>query len=274
MKIALCFSGGIRNFEDNYKSIETNLIRPLSYIKNKQLIKPDIFIHGWYFNVNQLKNTHKIYRGKETSKEKVISLLKPKKYLFEDYDSDKEYQMEEIYELETIKYKYSNNKQLCQLYPNTCGMFHSIKMSNILKSEYEIENNFVYDVVIRCRPDFEYLSPLNLETLKLVKDNNIILPYDNYAHHTKKCDKFAIGSSKVMDYYSSISNYLLNYEKTNPKDFWDGPNVLDLHLKNKKIDILWIYLDYDYKIRKKSHRLKPKDKEKLIFGDDLLIINL
>jgi len=263
MKVALCFSGGIRNLEDNYESINRCLIEPLN---------ADVFIHGWYFKVNELNNTHKMYRKKETDENKVLLLLKPKKYKFEYYDKSKENEMIDKFDINRIKEKYNDNPYLCQLYPNTCGMFYSINKSNELKKEYEKENNFKYDIVIRCRPDFEFYTPLNENVLNLVNDNNILLPLDNYAFVTQQCDKFAIGKSVTMDYYSDLINNILSYEEKYPKEFWDGPNVLKKHLIEGNIKTNWIYLDYEYHIRRKSQRLTEDKRLKMDYDRKSLLI--
>lgn len=254
MKIALCFSGGIRNFEENFESIKRCFLEPLNV---------DVFIHGWYFNFKELENTHKIYRKEETSKEKVLLLLKPKKYKFEIYDKKKELEIIKTFKINEIKEKYKENKFLCELYPNTCGMFKSIYESNKLRLEYENENHFIYDIVIRCRPDFEYFTPLNLNILSLVKRKSILLPLDNYAFNTMQCDKFAIGTSDDMNIYCNLINNILKYEKEYPGNFWDGPNVLKTHLNINKINIKWIYFDYDYNIRRKSQRLTNDKRNKI-----------
>ena len=257
MKVALCFSGGIRNLKDNYESIKRCLIEPLN---------ADVFIHGWYFKPDELENTHKIYRKEETSESKVQMLLRPKKSKLEVYDSKKEAEMKLKFKIDEIKEKYKENEYLSQLFPNTVGMFWSIYQSNELKKSYEREKNFKYDIVIRCRPDFEYYTVLTKDILNLVKKDTILMPLDNYAFFTKKCDKFAIGDSESMDKYSDVILSILEYENKYPKEFWDGPNVLDIHLKKNKIKTLWIYIDYEYHIRRKNQRLTD-DKRRVIDYD-------
>lgn len=254
MKVALCFSGGIRNLHENIESIKRCLIDPLN---------ADVFIHGWYFKVDKLENKHKMYKKEETNKNRVLMLLKPKKHKLEIYDDIKETEIKKLYNIDEIKKKYSDNTNLCQLYPNTCGMFHSIYEANKLKCEYEKENEFKYDIVIRCRPDFEYYTPLNENILKLVENKHILMPLDNYAFYTKKCDKFAIGDSESMDIYCDVIGKILDYEKDYPKDFWDGPNVLDIHLLKNGVKIKWIYIDYEYHIRRKSQRLTDDKRKKI-----------
>jgi hypothetical protein len=263
MKVALCFSGGIRNLIDNIESIKRCLIEPLN---------ADVFIHGWYFKLDELDNTHKMYRKKETDENKVLLLLKPKKYIFEIYDKNKEIEMNKRFKFNEIKQKYKGDDYLCQLYPNTCGMYYSIYHSNQLKIDYENENDFIYDIVIRCRPDFEYYTPLNMNVLKLVKENNILLPLDNYAFVTQQCDKFAIGSSQTMDKYSNLINHILEYEKKYPKEFWDGPNVLKKHFNELNINTNWIYFDYEYHIRRKSQRLTEDKRLKIDYNCQNLLI--
>ena len=255
MKVALCFSGGIRNFKDNFESIRNCLIEPLN---------ADVFIHGWYFKVDELDNKHKMYRKEETPQNKVIILAKPKKYKFEVYNKEKELEITKKFKIEEVKKEYEANEYLCQLYPNTCGMFWSIYQANELKKQYEEKNDFKYDIVIRCRPDFEYYTKLNFDILKLVDNKNtILLPLDNYAFLTQQCDKFAIGSSEVMDYYAELQKNMLEYVHKYPDDFWDGPKVLKKHLSLKDVKTKWIYYDYDYHVRRKSQRLTEDKRKKL-----------
>jgi len=85
MKIGICFSGGIRNLHENIDSINKNIINSL-----RERCEVDIFIHGWYFKVNELENTHKMYKKEETNLEEVLNLLNPKSYKLKVYDKEKE----------------------------------------------------------------------------------------------------------------------------------------------------------------------------------------
>jgi len=264
MKIALCFSGGIRNLKENYSSIKKSLLDPL---------KPDVFIHGWYFKVDELKNTHKMYRGKETEIDEVFSLLHPKKIKLEVYDKFKEEELGKMFKVKEVQSKYQDNTRLSELYPNTVGMFWSIYQANLLKQQYEKDNKFKYDIVIRVRPDFEFFTELNLQVLKLVEKNTLLMPLDNYAFITQQCDKFAISDSETMDYYSSLILSMNSYQDKFPNHFWDGPSILDKHLKEQnKIKIKWIYVDYDYNVRKKSQRLTKDKLEKLEYNKTNLLV--
>lgn len=263
MKIALCFSGGIRNFQDNFQSIYNNLILPLN---------PDIFIHGWYFKIDQIHNKHKIYTGTETPQDTVLQLLKPTSYKFETYDKHKEDELSNRFKIKQIQNFYKDNPRLIELYPNTVGMFWSIYQSNLLKSNYEKTHNFKYDIVIRCRPDFIYYTKLNIHTLKLVQKNTLLFPLDNYAFVTQMCDKFAIGSSHDMDIYSELILYMNIYIDKYPKYFWDGPSILKKHLQDFNINIKWIFFDYDYHIRKKSQRLTKDKLSQISYSQNLFIM--
>jgi len=263
MKIALCFSGGIRNLKDNFESIKKCFLDTLN---------PDVFIHGWYFKVDELKNQHKMYRGKETDVDLVNYLLKPKRMKLEVYDKFKETELSKQYRVKEVQEKYQNDTRLTELYPNTVGMFYSIFQSNSLKSSYEKEHNFTYDIVIRIRPDFEFYTPVTLETLKLVENKKLIYPLDNYAFVTQMCDKFAIGNSNDMNIYSDLINRINLYIDKYPKEFWDGPSILKKHLEENNLSLIWIYLDYDYHVRKKSQRLTKDKIEKVKYDKNNLLI--
>ena len=85
MKIAICFSGGIRSFKTCYPSIYKYLLQPLH---------PDIFIHAWSYGRDMQKYkkdknidvTYKI-QPDECKSEFVIDKLQPKKFVIDVYNA-------------------------------------------------------------------------------------------------------------------------------------------------------------------------------------------
>jgi hypothetical protein len=126
---------------------------------------PDIFVHSWLDN------------GKD-AKELIIKTYNPKKIILEECS-------------EKIPYK------------NYIPMFKSIFESNKLKKQYEVENNFKYDVVIRLRFDI------------MIQEIQTFSPYDMNKLNINKTtmfgkewlvDIFAFGSSEIMNIYSDLIN--------------------------------------------------------------------
>jgi hypothetical protein len=154
----------------------------------------------------------------------ILNLYKPKKYIFEP---PKKFLLEEFTgaNFELIKPQ------------NVLSMFYSIEQANNLKKEYEKENNFVYDIVIRSRTDI-ILQNFNLDLNTL--DNKIYyyglnqFMFNNIAICN---DQFAIGSSEYMNIYSSLYSLLEYYWKTYKPPSMVGERILTTHLYYSKVPI-------------------------------------
>lgn len=115
--------------------------------------------------------------------------------------------------LKPKKIKYDTNYVKDEHNPvsvGTLSMYYKIYLANQLKKEYENENNFTYDYVIRIRPDLiikeflpKYIFEQNLNKLYLP----IISPYFSLWGYP---DFMAIGNNEQMNIYSDIFIYLIN----------------------------------------------------------------
>ena len=137
MRIAYCLVGivGSSNFG---MGLGNPIDYRLAYYWNKKNIfdvnpNIDVFIHSWS-------------KEFETG---LVETYKPKKYIFEKQID---------FQLPTIR----DNSIVSRWY--------STAMCNQLRQEYEIENNFKYDLVMFFRFDHVFLVPLNLKDM----DNNKI----------------------------------------------------------------------------------------------------
>ena len=204
MRIALCFSGEPRFIEECYPLIYENLIKPNSI--------EDIFIHTWYSeNISEIplyKNEVSSFSGgsyiKRDSIEKIKSLYSPKKILVEkpinfinsgiDWgNSFSKY------------YGGGGNEHSAEEFKNIkINNMYSFMYSNmkaiLLKKEYELENDFTYDMVIRSR--FDNIIKRNIPITNLNPDN---LYYQEMSHPDNMIsDWINFSSSSNMDAYSSI----------------------------------------------------------------------
>jgi hypothetical protein len=117
----------------------------------------------------------------------------------------------------------------CNIDYGTMCMYNKIYLANKLKKEYEIDNNFIYDYVIRIRPDLVVKEHLPSYIFNDNLKNNIYMPIILKLYIIIDYPDFmAISSSHNMDIYSDIFNYLSN-------------------LKNNKINgsepLLYMYLN-------------------------------
>lgn len=149
MKVALCLSGHLREYKKTFGSIKTHIIDKFS---------PDIFISTWdkpgYWTSDDSKGVDDrdiTYPGLEKD---IVDLYNPVMIDVENLDSTIEFitiLMDKIVEAnrensQMTTYRWGRPR-------NIVGMFYKMWRCNKMKSQYETENNFKYDLVIRCRPD-------------------------------------------------------------------------------------------------------------------------
>ena len=142
-KIALCLSGYLRTFEECYPSILKNIIADNDV---------DIFIHtydkignssGWRFPIDL---------SQDINMEFLENLPNLKVLAIQKWDN--------------IKYQFEKFRDLCPMVTNInviATIFYKIYHCNELKKQYELENNFKYDLVIRTRGDQVFEKKINLD---------------------------------------------------------------------------------------------------------------
>jgi len=181
MKIAICLSGQLRTFKTTYPGI----------VRYFDSLNTDYFIHTWSANTWHKTNKEKVIPHIHTQIDKsdidlAIELFNPKKY---QIDKNK------IFDVDV-----SQSQQ------------YSALMCNNIKKKYEDENNFKYDIVVKCR--FDLLWPVNkiFETKNFQKNT----VYFSYIERTKfpefpmAMDKMYYGDSNTMDKISEIYYFTEN----------------------------------------------------------------
>jgi hypothetical protein len=252
MKIALCISGQPRGLSISTKECLEKLIKPLN---------ADVFIHSWYskecdnkpFSSTQHNQQNNVGRWTPETDKIIIESIKPKKYKFEHPR-----EFSEFNHLTSIPEAIQTQ---------VASLFYGINEANELKKQHEIENNFIYDIVIRTRLDLIYKNALSIDLLKNLEldDNTIYVPffYQNHRQNTSYSlknketygslsDIFIIGNSKSID---KTSDLFLEFEKIHDLIF---PNVfcecyIGYNVKYKhKIQVKMIdyYMDIMHRIIK------------------------
>ena len=257
MKIAICFSGAIREFIFCYPSIYKYLIKPLN---------ADIFAHLW--SISNTENLEVKYKFKKDlcNKDYVINKLKSKKCIIHEYNDDwekkilNECNMNNIDFINNVPKKYkrvcNKDKLAYKKYAyNSMGMYYKILKCNELKCEYEKENNFEYDIVIRARVDFLWHNYVTIDDLKNIKNNIILSINDDYimSSNIMTNDKFFAGSSKNMNKFCNLFNKINFYHK-NGKNI-QGSDLFIYHLNdcNFKLNLFgdrFFYNKYHYYFNK------------------------
>jgi hypothetical protein len=239
MKIAICISGGIRYPEIGLRSIQN--IFPNNDIK--------IFIHTW--KVSNIEDYTKTIHGiqyKEIHKIvdnnlEIVNLYPYTNLLIEDY-SEKKIKFEKIF----------NSLNFSEYVRNDIGpisMHYSIHKSNSLKKQYEIENNFIFDCVIRMRFDSDFEEKvLNVSNYK----NGLYIPEgEDWSGGIN--DQFSLGSSSSMDIYSDFINHLSELQGC----LYHPEFLLKIYLEKQSINMH--RFDFPVRINNKI------DFRKVLFGE-------
>ena len=210
MKIALCIGNlaskgrqGSDAYKIGHQHIKSNLIDKFKNI--------DIFLHSYEI---ELEN-------------ELIDLYKPIKNKFENKPD-----FNDKYKNLDTKYCNAGNPQTLT-YPNLFSMAYSRYCVGKLKSEYELENGFVYDWVIFVRYDIS--SAPHIEGITFDENLNNSFIYSSMFNQLNAGpqDQWFYSNSKNMDIIFSLYDNLEEYFKTD-SDFvlsanndWIDSNIND-----------------------------------------------
>ncbi len=212
IKIAVVFSGQARYIEENFSQLKKNLIDALD---------ADVFFHFW-------KNTLGDTSGKENQGrydfnwENAEALYQPKKFVLEEHPDIAIFQIVDKYMDQVIgemipKDFWGARNAAFRIFSQYC----SVNRANLLKKEYENEQGFIYDYVVRVRSDFVFPRPLEFAYLPKEDGQIVILPAGQYPFLNDAQypgpgikippmesiqDSFAIGNSRDMDLYADAFN--------------------------------------------------------------------
>jgi hypothetical protein len=214
MKIAICFSGQLRTGIENYPNIKE--------ICADIYDDCDFFIHTWDFCQYKSYNLSRIFKKPTIEPaekfEKFKELYSPKKMVVDGKHDD-----------------YINTLQ-----HGIQPLWYSFWKSVELKKQYELENNFKYDYVIKLRPDLVLNHHTSAELLNEIittkKDEFKMIDWygtDIVKHTPLATDVFFIAKSNEMDIAANYLWFLL-------KQFRCKREYINLpfYLKNENIKSL------------------------------------
>lgn len=226
MKVALCISGQMRTYIDCYDLLNKNILKPLN---------PDIFIHTW-------EGSGIIHKESVESKEGIITydkldeLYKPKRVVIEKFESSYLEEYKGIKVPDILKEKEPNHYK--GALPSSSKMY----FANELKKDFEKENKFKYDIVIKLRPDLIIRKKINKNYLNEAANKDIIFfEKDLLSENFQLSDKFAFGNSEVMDYYTSVWEKIIDYWQTplgngNKRNYRVGERLMKYHMESSEIE--------------------------------------
>lgn len=211
MRIAVCFWGQIRTGVHSYPGI-------LSYF-NELLPDMDFFIHTWdtetisYCEINE----NPMLPNYQSLKEKIHNDLSTFQI---EVPNEKLNSFLNIYQPKRFKIDSQSNFEF-----NLPPHYRSRYEVNLMKQEYEKNNNFEYDVVISMRPDLIFhsaaklsadLDKLNLNGVEIYNRHFSDLEYNEELIESL----FIIGNSNNMNLFSTITHWNTNtYEDTQRLDY-------------------------------------------------------
>lgn len=218
LKAAVCLSGFLRSFEQTFESLFVNLTDQFDC---------DFFIHTWdtvgtFERHFDFKVASINVKSIET---KIRNIYSPKDLVIEPR---KQFHINEL-----ARYKAFGRDANGLL-----SMYYKILECNKLKSNYENQNKFKYDIVFRYRPDMLIQSKIIIDP-DLNLENLYIPAYGDFGGMN---DQFAFSNSKNMDIYCSlfdrINDYLNDGQILNPE------YLLKYHIEKSKLNTLRFNCNY------------------------------
>jgi hypothetical protein len=212
MKIAVCMSGQLRNWDIAKKNQK--------WFWSSSGEEVDYFIHTWNYSGDR-KGVSQPYEWRDVPKSEFDEIV-------EWYDCKGS-----IYDTKSQDFFYGND--------HWSSLFYSFAQSIMLKRQYEIENNFEYDLVIKSRPDVAF-NPATRDgiqrvgfTYELLEDNTVytthggVMEHEFYMFNPNDCVFYS--NSYTMDmlvntyfYRQKVIHEHSGYDKLNFHSL--GPGVL------------------------------------------------
>jgi hypothetical protein len=246
MRIAVCLSGQVRTAVENF----TNIKNFLGDIYNNC----DFFMHCWddcsYKTYNLSNVKRKPYKEKTTKFEKIYELYSPKKMHIDDSDIAYGYNISKKFGIEPLWYSFLKSVQY--------------------KKQYELDNGFEYDFIIKLRYDVVIALKDNVSSIKeeLQKIKNNAFYINNYEVLPGRSfkdrlayDVIFISKSKEMDV---ASNYFWEMAKNydNNDSYINLPHYLmQNNIETKRIEFIdrFLLLRDDYLNKNEIDYSKPID---------------
>lgn len=221
LKTCVLIIGRLDSFEKCYESLEKYILQPFD---------ADVFFSG-YPN----------HMGLKYCDNKINELWKPKKYLIRDYDYNVRL------EVHPNDQKFVNKRSECTPHTWLSGM-HNLKIVNKLKKQYELENNFNYDICIKSRTDAIWHSYVSNEEIDLVlnDEKNILIPtaWDFKEVHPLGCsDVSCVTSSEGMDLYASFMDFVDEYYDSG--EIFHPESLLGIHIHKMNLNRIKIIKGVD-----------------------------
>jgi hypothetical protein len=190
-RVALCFSGQARTWEYCVKNIKRFFSRE-THPENFAPVYYDTFIHTWDTNS---------YRPNTQTQEYTHELIDPG-----EFDRMKSAYNPKGFYVDSWQH-FLNTTKTTRSFD---GMFYSFMKSVHMKRQYELDNDFEYDMVIKVRLDTIY-NPYNhfiVHTMSplMCYSCTPVARFPHEFHYNNFDDVFYYGDSKTMDLVANVYN--------------------------------------------------------------------
>lgn len=224
MRTAVCLSGNMRTFSHTHASLLRNIVEPNSC---------DVFIATWEILGNSKHNFATEAEFREPLDEADVRAA---------YGSS----------LKTLKiFNFDEVQRTLPefFYRGMCSMFWMIQQGDILRREYEAQNGFKYDCVVRARPDALFHTGFALEDTSPLRGGICVKNFNA----TLIDDTFALGTPDAMAHYADLFLHIEEYfkfrdflraEHTNGQKGWPE-QILRLHLERANIPLSLLPIEYE-----------------------------
>ena len=184
-RVALCFSGQLRAWRKALPTIKEFI----SLFPHD----PDIFMHVWNFNSTShalitdpaLDNGINLVDHKEI--QDCIEELSPKKYVIENYETSNSIRDRTYFAIQSLQ-GVGNLKESSRNIYWMAPQYYGINKASLLREEFEDENEFYYDCVIRMRYD-AYFTKEALTNFSSYFSANSMEPFTLYGTHMQYLDR-------------------------------------------------------------------------------------
>lgn len=244
MRIAICFSGQLRTWRKCYSSWKNLIEQVKTHPKYEdETFEIDCFIHTWDFNTKPMSNPSSVNSGPEfidiNEIKTVKRLLRPKKMIVEGLEKSKT-RIDQM-NMKAIKYRPHNKDGSAIWWAGST--LYSMMRSSQLKTDYEIENDFKYDMCVKMRFDGsfdQYYIEIFMKDFNPPLKNKTI-----YSMHSRNLDEypfelvgdiFFYSDSETFDILSSMYNMVPFYDE---KIFRNGIKIEEIfgyHIRVFNID--------------------------------------
>ena len=223
MRTAICISGHLRDFRDLSQNWFDMFLEPF-----RQSGQVDIFLHVWdelnssdCFSVQQLDN---VVNSNKLDEDYFRRLLNPTEMVVENFDQLKHnFTLDKYYKpgqrVHHAAYNHTSKIQYC------LPMYYKWFQCNELKKKKEKDENFKYDLVVKCRSDIFFFRKMWPEEFD-----------PNYIYMRMPNQDFLIfGSSEGIDKVTSVYNNLHNIINKYQCDY-TPEQLLEYHMQENGLD--------------------------------------